>query len=91
MSQQPVRIDYRFDYNAKLNVIQFSIKIGNAPVLLIGLDADSFFTLGDKIVSTGKPFLEEIKRRRAEGFKEDMNVKFNTEAWEKKMEGKDEK
>lgn len=95
MTQQPVQIQYRFDYSAEKDVIQFSIKLGGAPTVSIGLDADSFFKLCDGIIEVGKPFLDSIKKKRAKGIREDATAELTSEELDKlmnlkkKLEGKD--
>ncbi len=81
----PIQIYYRFDYFHKKDIMQFSIKVGLAPVVLIGMDAESFFNLCEGVVGLGHPFLEDVKRKRAQGIKEDSKVEFNMEQWEKMM------
>ena len=87
MIQQPIQINYRFDYFQPTDVIQFSIKVGMSPVVVIGLPADAFFLLCDAIIGTGKPFFENVKRRRAEGIKGDIKVEFDQAQWDKMMTG----
>ena len=58
----PIQIYYRFDYFHKKDIMQFSIKVGLAPVVLIGMDAESFFNLCEGVVGLGHPFLEDVNR-----------------------------
>ncbi len=90
MTPQPIPISFRFYYTQKKDIIEFSIQVGSAPPVAIGMDADSFFGLCEGIIQVGQPFLEEIKRKRAEGIKQDIKAEFNTQEWEKKMEGESE-
>lgn len=90
MMQKPMPVSFRFSYTQEKDIIEFSIKIGSSPTVLVGLGADAFFQLCDTLVVKGQPFLEEIKRKRAEGIKQDIKAEFNTQEWEKKMEGESE-
>ena len=87
MTQQPVQVSYRFDYFAEKDVIQFSIKIGTSPMLIVVLDADSFFSLCEGIVEIGESFLNQTREKRAKGVKEDIKVEFDVAEWEKRMKG----
>ncbi len=85
MTQQPVQVSYRFDYFADKDVIQFSIKLGELPALIIVLPTEAFFSLCDGIVTLGEPFLNGVRKKRAEGVKEDIKVEFDAAKWNDMM------
>lgn len=92
---QPIQIYYRFDWFHEKDIIQFSIKVGPAPTVSIGVDAESFIALCEGITRLYVPFLEDIKKRREEvkqgKLGADIKVEFNKDLWDKMMDpGKNE-
>ena len=75
-------VAYRLNYSAKEDSITFSLRLGEEAIRLT-LKTDEFFELCDSIVVSSKPFLEMVKRKRAEGIKED--AEFDTESWDRLM------
>ena len=85
----PIQIQYRFNYFAATDIVEFKISV-NGQGFTFGLKYDDALSLMGSIVSMAQPFLEQIKKQRESGIKEDIKVEFDQAQWERMMmEAKD--
>ena len=81
----PVEIQYRFNYFAATDIIEFKISV-NGQGFTLGLKYDDALVLMGSIVSMAQPFFEQIKTKRKVGIREDVRVEFVQAQWEIMME-----
>ena len=85
----PIQIQYRFDYFAATDIVEFKISV-NGQGFTLGLKYDDALSLMGSIVSIAQPFFEQIKGQREAGTREDFRVEFDQAQWERMMmEAKD--
>ena len=84
----PVEIQYRFNYFAATDVVEFKIEV-NGQGFTLGLKYDDALSLMGSIVGIAQPFFEQIKAKRQAGIREDVKAEFDEAQWNKMMEGKD--
>lgn len=85
MMKIPRRAEYAFYFNHKLDRITFTLQLEGAGQLFLCLGAEAFISLCEGIAEIYPGFLENVKRLRAEGIKEDIKVEFNKDQWDKMM------
>lgn len=86
----PIQIHYQFSYLHEKDWVKFTLSLNGQSFLII-LPYDDFLILMGQIVSTAKPFFDNIARMRIEGIKQDLKVEFDEASWNKMMKGKDDK
>ncbi len=84
-----MKISYSFKYSSKEDNIRFSIKLG-PQVVSLTLRTNAFLGLRDSIVASSKSFFEGVEKKIAEGVNEDVDVEFDTSAWDKLMSKSEE-
>ena len=80
----PVVIQYRFNYFAATDIIEFKISV-NGEGFTLGLKYDDALSLMGSIVSMAQPFFEQIKEQRKTGIREDVKAEFDQAQWERMM------
>lgn len=84
-------IALEYHYIAETNIVEVTFQLGILAPFVLGLTPEGFFELMNKIGSMTIPFIEGLHKLLEEGVKKDIKAGFDAQAWEKKMEDKNEK
>ena len=80
----PINIQYRFNYFAETDIVEFNLSV-NGQGFSLGLKYDDALSLMGSIVSIAQPFFEQIKAKRQIGIREDVKAEFDEAQWERMM------
>ena len=80
----PIQIQYRFNYFAATDIVEFVLSV-NGQGFTLGLKYDDALSLMGSIVGIAQPFFEDIKTKRQVGTREDVKAEFDQAQWERMM------